>query len=78
MAMVLACAGSSVNKVNGDFGTDINNRLTCKKGDISIMWLLTLYTSSIFFIRDVNTVMPFAVACQLNGSVGRGMSATRN
>ena len=33
---VLTCAGSGVNKVTDDFGSDINSELTRKKQDISV------------------------------------------
>ena len=33
---VLACAGSGVNKVTDDFGVDIKNELSRKKGDICV------------------------------------------
>ena len=57
---VWACTGAGVNKVTGDFVTDINNMLTHKKWDIPVKWMLTLCSISGMLTTDANTVMSSA------------------
>ena len=50
VGLVLACAGSGMNKILDDLGADINNELTCKKLDISIR----LYS----IVCDIAVILP--------------------
>ena len=71
----LACAGSGVNKVTGDFGADINSELTRKKRNNSVKLVLTLYSSSGIVTPDAMSTRSSVYQIRLTGSVSSGMPA---